>query len=470
MTEHEIDGAEAELTERQARFRRAFLARTCGGLSAAAFASVVVLAIVRPEPELLICSAVVSVCCLTGFLLAMSGRVGASAQVLLSGLSLCAVLGTYWFADSTMVVGAIEALLVAVVFAPFLLTRRALIVLVVVDSLGVLAAHGLAAYVRSIPLAEIAPAATVTPLLLVFLAVSIRGFVDHASDNQALLAARLRDIDDIVRQARRIAEGDLSSGLSGEGAVQEVIAAMVLGLRSLVDGIQGGTERLASATSEIAAMAEQQEKSTVEQSAAIEETGRTIDSLLTSSREIATSAQLVADNAEATHRNAEAISERLAGLSGQTERIGEILELIKEVATKSEFLALNAALEGAKAGEAGRGFSLVAAQMQRLAESVMESVDGVKELTSSIQDATRATVVATEDATRLARDTTDAAQRIRAVTQQQQSSTEQVTQAMDDIAQTTQQTTSGTTQTLQAVRELSAIADGLKSGAQQFRL
>lgn len=470
MTDAEIEGSADELDRRQDDFRRRFLLRTCGGLCGAAVVALFVLVAARPELELLVCSAIVTAACLGAFMLAFVGQAERSSQVLLFGLSACAILGSYWFADSTMVVGSIEALLVAVVLAPFLLSRRAVIALIAFDAAGIACAHGLAAAMRGIPLEVVAPTAFVTPLLLLFLASAIHGFVAHARENLGLLAARLRDIDDVVLSARRVADGDLSGDLEGTGDVQEVVASMVDGLRGLVSDIQGGTDRLASATSEISAMAEQQEKSTVEQSAAIEETGRTIESLLASSREIAVSAQSVANNAEATHRNAEAISARLAGLASETERITEILELIKEVATKSEFLALNAALEGAKAGEAGRGFSLVATQMQRLAESVMESVHGVRTLTTSIQEATHATVLATEDATKLARDTTEAARRIRAVTQQQQSSTEQVTQAMEDIAQSTQQTTAGTTQTLQAVRELSMIADGLRDGAQRFRL
>jgi methyl-accepting chemotaxis protein len=470
MSDAHGHGAVQLLEQRKQEFHRRFLIRTCGGLSAAALISVAVLAAVRPEIELLVCAGIVAVACVSGFALAYSRRPERAAQVLLSGLSLCALLGAYWFADSTMIVGTIESLFVAVVLAPFLLHDRALTALIAVDAVGIAGAHGLAALVRDIPLAEVAPAAMVTPALVVFLAFAIRGFVAHARENQELLGARLRDIDDVVKQARRIADGDLSGELEGEGDVQEVIRSMLEGLRGLVEQIQQGTHRLTSASTEIAAMAEQQEQSTAEQNAAIEETGRTIESLLAASREIAVAAQTVADNAEATHRNSEAISVRLAGLSSETERITEILEMIREVATKSEFLALNAALEGAKAGEAGRGFSLVAAQMQRLAESVMESVKGVKELTTSIQDATRATVLATEDATKLAADTTDAAQRIREVTLRQQSSTEQVTQAMEDIAETTKQTAAGTSQSLQAVRELSLIADGLNDGALRFRL
>lgn len=469
MSDATIASSES-LERRKLDFHRRFLLRTCGGLTLAGLVSVVVFAWIRPELELLASAAIVALSCGAGFVLALTHQPQRGAQVLLGGLSVCAILSAYWFAETTMVVGSVEALLVAAVLAPFLLEERAFAALVAIQAVGILGSHAAAAVVRDIPLADIGPTMAVTPVLLLFLSYAIRGFVGHARETQQLLAARLRDIDTVVEQAQRIAGGDLSSELEGEGAVQDIITQMVAGLRGLVENIQGGIHRLNSASSEIAAMAEQQEQSSVEQSAAIEETGRTIESLLGASREIAGSAESVARNAEATQSNAETIASRLSVLASETERISEILDLIREVATKSEFLALNAALEGAKAGEAGRGFSLVAAQMQRLAESVMESVASVKQLTASIQEATRATVLATEEATKLAADTTDAARRIRVITRQQESSTEQVTRAMSDISQANQQATSGTAQTLEAVRELVHIAEGLDAGAQTFRL
>src|SRR4029077_20627123 len=122
--------------------------------------------------------------------------------------------------------------------------------------------------------------------------------------------------------------------------------------------------------------------------------------------------------------NSQVVAERIAALSGHTRRISEILEVIKDIANKSDLLALNAALEGTKAGEAGRGFSLVAAQMQRLAENVMGSVQDIKKLVADIRDASQAAVLATEEGTKLADATTEMARQIRLITQQQQTGTE----------------------------------------------
>ena len=87
--------------------------------------------------------------------------------------------------------------------------------------------------------------------------------------------------------------------------------------------------------------------------------------MASSAHKIAESSNDVLKNAELTLETHDIVGHRIAALIDHTQRINELLELIKNVSNKSEILALNAALEGVKAGEAGRGFSLVAAQMQR---------------------------------------------------------------------------------------------------------
>ena len=155
--------------------------------------------------------------------------------------------------------------------------------------------------------------------------------------------------------------------------------------------------------------------------------------LLDSVRQVTSVAQGVLTNAESTQRNNQIISERIRELMVRQRRIVEILEVIKDVANKSELLALNAALEGTKAGEAGRGFSLVASQMQRLAESVMGSVRDIKDLTAVIRDATDASVLATEEGRKLAADTTRSARRITEIVEVQQSASAQVTEVADRL-------------------------------------
>lgn len=224
----------------------------------------------------------------------------------------------------------------------------------------------------------------------------------------------------------------------------ETVAEQVL---DVAGGIQ-------MASKEVLAIIRNQEEGATSQSSAVEETRRTMESLLKSGRQITEAAQGVLGNAETTQKNNQLIAERISRLSVQTQRITDLLEVIKDIANKSELLALNAALEGTKAGEAGQGFSLVATQMQRLAENVMGSVSDIKALTMDIREATNASVLATEEGTKLAADTTLSAQQISLIIQQQQTGTEQVSGAMDDIAHVAHITADGGKQAITAIEAL----------------
>lgn len=459
-----------ELDARTSAFELRFMRTVSAGLTLVMLSALGGISILAPALVAFVCLGVVLVATGTSFALTFTPYQRSAAAVLLFGVSLGALLGLVLDGGGTIGAGALQAFIMMVVLSPFLLPRSGVVALTASNVLAVLLGHLKLALVDGGQPGELVPAAAGTAVLLVVGAVSISSFVRNAALNQEALRARLHDIDVVTERARRIAKGDLSGEIGGESDVSQVIASMLAGLRGLVEQIQGDAARLTDASNEISAMAQQQERSAIEQGGAIEETRRTVGQLLQGSRQIASAARGVTENASATLQNAELITDRIRSLTEHAQRITELLEMIRDVANKSELLALNAALEGAKAGEAGRGFSLVASQMQRLAESVMESVKIVKELTSDIRRATQATALATEDATKLARDTTDAARRIGVITQDQEGSTEQVTRAMDEIADATHQSAAGTNQTLQAVRELSQIAERLNRYAGQFQL
>lgn len=463
-------GFAEELDAKTEAFQRRFMSITCGVMTAAAFVGLLVYAGMGAAPMMIATIVVLLLGTGGGLTLTLTGRLREASWSLLFGLSMSAGLGLMVGGGPSFAQGSILEILMVITIAPFLVSPRVLLALVVTNIMLIAGGYLKMNVVDGFPSSEVVPPALSAILFLLIATVSITAFVRNARGNEGLLRERLHDIDRVMERARKIATGDLTGSVERDGDVAEVVGGMLDGLRGLVEQIQTNSARVASASSEIAAMSQQQERSAVEQGGAIEETRRTVAGLLESSGQIAVSARGVAENASATLHNAQLIANRIHTLTAQTQRISEILEIIKEVANKSELLALNAALEGAKAGEAGRGFSLVASQMQRLAESVMESVKGVKELTTDIREATNATALATEDATKLAGDTAEAAQRIRVILEQQSGSTEQVTRAIDDIAEATHQAAAGTNQTLQAVRELSTIAERLNDYAGRFQL
>jgi methyl-accepting chemotaxis protein len=278
----------------------------------------------------------------------------------------------------------------------------------------------------------------------------------------------------IAIESERIAEGDLSRPMSQDtrsdeiGRMARAFDRMVASQRELVRQMNETVLQLNTTAGQFRATAQQQERGSTEQSSAVEETNRTLTSLLGSAREIAGAAQGVTLYAERTQENTAAMAQRIGDLSRQVERITEILELIKGIASKSEILALNAALEGSRAGEAGRGFSLVASQMQRLAENVMEAVRDIRNLIDSIRDASQSSVIATEDSMKLSSDTTRSARQIALIIEQQQSATEQVASAMTDVGYVATQTASASKDIVASTDDILQLCGRLRSLVSRF--
>lgn len=306
---------------------------------------------------------------------------------------------------------------------------------------------------------------------LVAQGVVVATFSSSARRDQERLAVHVDEIARVMAHAARIANGDLSGAPDeGQSEVAATTRAMQSGLRGLVTQTRDAASALASSAQEIAAMARQQEQGAVEQAAAVEQVRRTLALLVEGSAEAARSTEDVSRSVEATQRKGEVVAERAHALSLHTKRISAILEIIKTVANKAEILALNAALEGARAGEAGRGFSLVATQMQRLAESVMGSVGDVRVLVEDIDAATAATLAATEESTRLSGTATVAARNIGGALERQRKSAEQVASAIRDIQDIAAQVAAGSTRSLSATRDLTHLSAELTKAIERFRL
>lgn len=238
---------------------------------------------------------------------------------------------------------------------------------------------------------------------------------------------------------------------------------------SLFAEVPDSAAQLGAATQEILAMMQQLGQGTLRQSSAVSETQQVMRSLSVASDTIVDATAAVQAHAETTLRNNEQVAAHIAALARHSRDIEQVLEFIKEVASKSDLLALNAALEGTKAGEAGRGFSLVATQMQKLAEDVARSALQIRNLTTDIRASTATSQLAIEEATKLARSTAEAAQQITYVTQQQRSGVDQVSVAMAEIAEITSQTASGARQTIASADELRTLAEHLSQVVDRYK-
>ena len=323
-------------------------------------------------------------------------------------------------------------------------------------------------------------------------------------------------LDDFMRFAERVGSGDLAhhaaTGRTELGQLGGQLNTMVEGLRGLARQSRDATENLATAATEIRASTQEQAASVEEQLAAIQETAATVDEITHSGTQISRRAQEVIAAAAATQHTTEAgiaaiagtvgamdlireqagtVAENIVALSEKTQAIGDIITTVNDVSERTHLLALNAAIEAAAAGEQGRSFAIVAAEMKLLADQAKDATKQVRGLLGEIQRGIGSSVMLTEEAVKRTAagkartDTAQAAidamsdriqesvqtfQQIVASTNQQQIGIEQVTLALQNIRQASQQTAASTRQLDQAAGDLTQLSRTLLALVERYRL
>ena len=362
--------------------------------------------------------------------------------------------------------------------------------------------------------------AVVSALALITLLLIGKVYVDDSrvraeeseSANRANQAAILRLLDEIGS----LASGDLTvrAKVTEEvtGAIADSINYTIDELRRLVTGITGAAQQVTTATQEAQSITGQLLHAAQKQATEIQATGQSVAQMTMSMQEVSKSANDSASVARtslsAAEKGAQAVhsairgmndireqiqetSKRIKRLGESSQEIGEIVQLISDITEQTNVLALNAAIQAASAGEAGRGFTVVAEEVQRLAERSGEATKHIGAIVKSIQRDTQDAVEAMERSTRGVVDGTKTADEagealreierisnrlaeliggISASTEQQAGSAARVAAAMKAILAITQLTTEGTKKTAASAARLTTLADGLRSSVAGFRL
>jgi twitching motility protein PilJ len=320
----------------------------------------------------------------------------------------------------------------------------------------------------------------------------------------------------LLNEMGNLADGDLTVQASVTedvtGAIADSINFTIEELRTLVKGINSATDQVAKATNDAQAISNRLYEAAQRQNREIQQASASVLQMAQSINEVsqsaAQSARVAQQSLAAAEKGGQAVQNQIAGMNeirsqiqdtakrikrlGESSlEIGEIVELISDITEQTNVLALNAAIQAASAGEAGRGFTVVAEEVQRLAERSAEATKQIDAIVKTIQADTQDAVAAMEKSTvgvvegtklsdaagqaldeirRVSRELAELIGGISAQTQKQSASVSEVTRGMQGILKITEETTEGTKQTNVSIGQLTKLAAELRSSVAGFKV
>ncbi len=335
-----------------------------------------------------------------------------------------------------------------------------------------------------------------------------------------VVSKMMRPLKDLTRAAERITEGSLEEQIKVEsadevgqlaGAFNKMTQVIVKNLQGEIDksnrmvlSVKEAIQQLSTSANELMAISAQQASGSAEQAAAVQQATTTSEEIAATAKQVSDNAgrvESLADNAAASSADGQeavsaavdgmshlkeqvqSIAEAMLELGENSQKIGGIIDIIDEISDQTNLLSLNAAIEAAGAGEAGKRFSIVANEVRRLADRTADATNQVKALIVQIQQATNSTIMLTEEGskgvdaasslvanisaalekiTAAVDETTSAASEIKLMTQQQTTASEQMTETIVEVRDVAVQVAASSQETTQSIAELTSLAERLQ--------
>jgi methyl-accepting chemotaxis protein len=320
----------------------------------------------------------------------------------------------------------------------------------------------------------------------------------------------------LLEEVSGVADGDLTVEAEvtadATGAIADSFNYMITQLRDIISDVQDATREVSSSANEIRVSTEDLSQGSETQAGRLLETSAAVEEMASSIQQVSKSAVTSAEVGNQALANAQQgvlavqntiegmarirdqvqeTAKRIKRLGEGSQEIGEIVQLISEIADRTSILALNASIQAASAGEAGQGFAVVAEEVERLAEQSNEATKRIDGLIRTIQTETTEAVSAMEATTKevvegslLAEEAghalseigtvstrlSDLIQSISEASEEQARGSETIAKSVSEIAQVTQQTAAGTKQAADSISNLANLADGLRDSVSAFKL
>ncbi|HTO66169.1 MAG TPA: HAMP domain-containing methyl-accepting chemotaxis protein [Bradyrhizobium sp.] len=297
---------------------------------------------------------------------------------------------------------------------------------------------------------------------------------------EALVAKEAADRDAGVEADAKIKRGQRVDRITGDfetviGGIVEIVSSASSALEASADTLTSTAARSEELTSVVAAASDEASTNVQSVASATEEMASSVNEI---SRQVQDSARIASEAVS----QAQGTNERVAELAKAAARIGDVVELINQIAGQTNLLALNATIEAARAGEAGRGFAVVASEVKALAEQTSKATDEISQQIHGIQSATQESVGAIREIGNTIGRMSEIASAIAAAVEEQGAATQEIARNVQRAAQGTQQVSSNiadvqrgasrtgseSSQVLTAARSLSSESNRLKLEVSKF--